>query len=115
MASTAGPSNTWAESGIISAADQQVVLTVTPAADANIGIIVDDKQVKANEDGIFVITVSPSTTEIIVTTAEAVGVSSVNAAKSAAATSYMLQGIKVNSRTYNGLQIINGKKVLNRK
>ncbi len=115
VASTAGPSNTWAESGIISAADQQVVLTVTPAADANIGIIVDDKQVKANEDGIFVITVSPSTTEIIVTTAEAVGVSSVNAAKSAAATSYMLQGIKVNSRTYNGLQIINGKKVLNRK
>lgn len=106
----AGVAYNWATEGIVSVLDNNYVITVTPAAPNTIAVAVDENQVDANAEGVFVFEVTPTST-VTVSDPTATGISNVNAAK-AGSEIFTLQGVKVSGKLNKGMYIINGKKVI---
>ena len=111
METAIGEAYEWDTKGFTTIGDADYTVTITPAAEANIFVYVDDVKVEQNEDGLFVVTLTPTSQTISILDPETTAISNVGSATAAQGKIYTIAGVQVKKAT-KGFYIINGKKCL---
>ena len=111
METAIGEAYEWDTKGFTTIGEADYTVTITPAAEANIFVYVDDVKVEQNEDGLFVVTLTPTSQTISILDPETTAISNVGSATAAQGKIYTIAGVQVKKAT-KGFYIINGKKCL---
>ena len=109
METPIGEAYEWDTKGFTTIADAPYTVTITPSADADFVVYVDDTQVEKNEEGKFVVTITAESKTISID-AVPTAISKVENAV-ADGKIYTIAGVQVKKAT-KGFYIINGKKCL---
>ena len=110
METAIGEAYEWDTKGFTSIDGADYTVTITPSADADLVVYVDDTQVEKNEQGQFVATITAESNTISITDLAPTAISQVDNA-AADGKIYTIAGVQVKKAT-KGFYIINGKKCL---
>ena len=110
METAIGEAYEWDTKGFTSIDGADYTVTITPSADADFLVYVDDDQVEKNEQGQFVANITAQSETISIAAAAPTAISQVNNA-AADGKIYTIAGVQVKKAT-KGFYIINGKKCL---
>lgn len=110
METAIGEAYEWDTKGFTSIEGADYTVTITPSADADLVVYVDDDQVEKNEEGQFVATITAESETISITDLAPTAISKVENA-AADGKIYTIAGVQVKKAT-KGFYIINGKKCL---
>lgn len=110
METAIGEAYEWDTKGFTSIERADYTVTITPSADADLAVYVDDTQVEKNEEGKFVATITAESETISITDLAPTAISKVENA-AADGKIYTIAGVQVKKAT-KGFYIINGKKCL---
>ena len=110
METAIGEAYEWDTKGFTSIERADYTVTITPSADADLVVYVDDTQVEKNEQGKFVATITAESNTISITDLAPTAISQVNNV-AADGKIYTIAGVQVKKAT-KGFYIINGKKCL---
>lgn len=110
METVIGEAYEWDTKGFTSIDGADYTVTITPSADADLVVCVDDTQVEKNEEGQFVATITAESNTISITDLAPTAISQVNNV-AADGKIYTIAGVQVKKAT-KGFYIINGKKCL---
>ena len=110
METVIGEAYEWDTKGFTSIEGADYTVTITPSADADLVVYVDDTQVQKNEQGQFVATITAESKTISI---DALAPTAISHVENAAADGkiYTIAGVQVKKAT-KGFYIINGKKCL---
>lgn len=111
METAIGQAYEWETKGFSSLNGTQYTVTITPAAEANIEVLVDNKKAEKNAEGKFIANITSESKTISIVSPTATAISNVGNANAANGKIYTVQGVEVKNAT-KGLYIINGKKYL---
>ena len=111
METAIGQAYEWETKGFSSLTGTLYTVTITPAAEANIEVLVDNKKAEKNAEGKFIANITSESKTISIVSPTATAISNVGNANAANGKIYTVQGVEVKNAT-KGLYIINGKKYL---
>lgn len=106
-----GTAYEWQTLGVSSIEDNTYDVTITPAAEAALAVVVDDNTVEA-KDGKFVVTVTPETKTISIVDPSTTGIREISNTDNAGENKiYTIGGVLVKKAT-KGIYIVNGRKYI---